>query len=132
MAGSPAEQKNTMKKIIFGILPLAAGLLVAGCTPHHAMVVTTEPTPSGPVTTETTRTVVVTQEPPALRTEIEGTAPSEGHVWIQGYWTYSHGNWVWMPGHWELRPRTNAMWVPGHWDKNPEGKGWIWTAGHWE
>jgi hypothetical protein len=83
-------------------------------------------------TTETTRTVVVTQEPPAPQTEIEGPSPGTDQVWIQGYWSHVHGNWVWMPGHWELRPRTGAVWVAGHWDKDPDGKGWIWTAGHWE
>jgi len=129
MAGrEPAESMNIMKKIISGILPLTIGFLVTGCTSHHrTMVVTTEP-----VTTQTTRTVVVTEEPPPLRTEIEGTAPSESHVWIQGYWSNINGKWAWFPGHWELRPRVNAIWVPGHWDKNPDEKGWVWTAGHWE
>jgi hypothetical protein len=119
-----------MKKKTLSIVPVIAGVLLSGCVSHHRdMVVTTyEPV----TTTRTTRTVVVTEAPPSPRVEVEGPAPSEGHVWIQGYWSNMNGRWVWAPGHWELRPRVNAMWVPGHWDKNPEGKGWIWTAGHWE
>jgi hypothetical protein len=117
------------KKILsFSILPLitAGSVLMAGCAPHHReVVVTTEPV-------TTTRTVVVTEEPPPPRTEIEGTAPSEASVWIAGNWSNVNGRWVWVPGHWETRPRMNAAWVPGHWDANPSGKGWIWTAGHWE
>jgi hypothetical protein len=119
-------KKNIVK---FGVLPLmtAGSILLRGCISHHqAYVETTEPV------TTTTRTVVVTEEPPPARTEMEGTAPSEASVWIGGYWSYVHGTWVWVPGHWETRPRVNAVWVPGHWDKNSGGKGWIWTSGHWE
>jgi len=120
-----------MKKTTIGILPIIvmSGTLFSGCVSHHQpMVLTTyEPT-----TTHTTRTVVVTEEPPAPRVEVEGSAPSTAHVWIQGYWTHEDNRWVWAPGHWELRPGANAVWVPGHWDKDPTGKGWIWTAGHWE
>jgi YXWGXW repeat-containing protein len=125
-----AESKKIMKKLTFGILPVIASALLSGCAPHHeAMVVTTaEPV----TTTRTTRTVVVNEAPPEPRVEVEGPAPSASHVWIQGYWTHIDNHWVWSPGHWEMRPRVNAMWIPGHWDKDPSGKGWIWTAGHWE
>jgi len=120
-----------MKKKTFGILSVivTSGLLLNGCVSHHQrMVITTD----APVTTQTTRTVVVTEAPPAPRVEVEGPAPSTSHVWIQGYWTHIDNRWVRAPGHWELRPSMNAAWVPSHWDKDPTGKGWIWTAGHWE
>jgi hypothetical protein len=117
-----------MKKITFGILPVAVmgSLLFSGCVSHHRAMYETPPTVT------TTRTVVVTEEPPPSRTEVEGTAPSETAVWIQGYWMHTDERWVWMPGHWESRPRANAVWVPGHWDKNPDGKGWTWTSGYWQ
>jgi hypothetical protein len=92
------------------------------------MVVTDEPV----TTTQTTRTVVVTEQPPAPRTEVEGTAPDTAHAWIPGYWMHDNNRWVWVPGHWESRPSLNATWIPGHWDKDPSGTGWVWTAGHWE
>jgi len=122
--------KKVMKKTMFGILPVVASVILSGCASHHqAMVVTTDE----PVTTtRTTRTVVVTEAPPAPRTEVEGPAPDAAHTWIGGYWMHSGDRWVWVPGHWESRPRVNATWIPGHWDKDPTGKGWVWTPGHWE
>ena len=122
-----------MKRKMFGILPLimGGGLVLSGCVHSHrepVVVTTTEPV----TTTRTTRMVVVTEEPPAPKTEVIGIAPSEASVWVGGYWSYTDSRWVWVPGHWEMRPRVNAVWVPGHWDKNPDGKGWIWTPGYWE
>jgi hypothetical protein len=123
----PVEQKEIMKKITFGILPLVASgsLLLSGCiSHHHAEYVTTEPV--------TTRTVVVTEAPPPPQTEVEGNPPAESDVWVAGYWTHVDDRWVWMPGHWEARPHANAMWVPGHWDQNPDTKGYVWTPGYWQ
>lgn len=117
------------RKLTLGILPLimSGGLLLTGCASHHSeMVLTREPV------TTTTRTVTVTEEPPAPRTEVEGTAPSEADVWIRGHWDFINNHWIWAPGHWESRPRANAVWIPGHWDKNPEGAGWVWTPGYWQ
>jgi len=127
------SQEKRMKRIMLAISPLIVmgGLLTNGCVSHHREVaVTTEPVTT--TTTTTRRTIVVTEEPPPPREEVRTVAPSEAHVWVSGYWSYADGRWVWIPGHWELRPRTNAIWVPGHWDKDPSGKGWIWTSGYWE
>jgi hypothetical protein len=127
----PAEQRKIMKKVTLGILPVITSVMLSGCVSHHAqpMVMTTDE----PVTTtRTTRTTVVTEAPPPPRVEVETVRPSTAHVWIQGYWTYIDDHWVWAPGHWEVRPRTNAVWVPGQWDKDPTGKGWVWAPGHWE
>jgi hypothetical protein len=121
------NRKENMKKVMLSILPLLMGsFLLSGCIYSHrgAAVVTTEPV--------STRTVVVSEAPPPPRTEVITTAPSESHVWVAGNWTYTDNRWIWMPGHWELRPRTSAMWMPGHWDKNPDGKGWTWTPGYWQ
>jgi hypothetical protein len=126
---APVELKHMKRIMTFGILPLimTGSLLLSGCASHrHTMVVTTEP-----VTTTTTRTIV-TEEPPPPRTEVEGESPSTADVWVAGNWTYIDHRWIWAPGHWELRPRENAVWIPGHWDENPEGKGWVWTPGRWE
>jgi len=119
-----------MKKILFGMMPVIAGVFLSGCVSHHQpMVVTTDE----PVTTtRTTRTVVVNEAPPAPRTEVEGPAPDTAHTWINGYWQHANDHWVWVPGHWESRPSVNATWIPGHWDKDPSGVSWVWTPGHWE
>ena len=137
--------KEVMKRKMFGILPLlvGGGLVLSGCASHHELAPTGPPPP--PIaTTETTRTVVVTQQspppgtvvvtqqPPPPRTEAIAPPPSETQAWVSGYWSFSDSRWVWMPGHWEVRPRAGAVWVPGHWDQSPDGKGWIWTSGYWE
>jgi hypothetical protein len=67
--------------------------------------------------------------PPSARVEVRPAAPFPEAAWIGGYWEHRRGNWVWMPGHWEKRPRPRAVWVPGHWKQTP--KGWKWTPGHW-
>lgn len=104
------------------LVPILGSVLLSGCVYSHRREVVREPS----------HTIVVTEAPPAPRTEVIGVAPDEAHVWVQGYWTYTGHRWVWVPGHWEARPRAHAAWVPGHWDKNPTGRGWVWTAGHWD
>ena len=132
------SRKEIMKKQIFGILPLivGGGLVLSGCVNSHRLAPTgppTEPPPGPPTTTtETTRTVVVTQAPPPPRTEAMPPQPSQTQVWVSGFWTFTNGRWVWMPGHWELRPRAGAVWVPGHWDQSPDSRTWVWTPGFWQ
>ena len=113
-----------MKKQVLQLLTITtlATVLASGCYSHRTYrpVVTT--VPSGEV--------VVTETPPPARQEVIGVAPSTAHVWVAGYWTYRHGRWVWVPGHYELRPRAAAVWVPGHWDRT--SRGWVWTPGHWD
>jgi len=82
------------------------------------------------VTTVPTGAVVVTETPPPPRHEVIGVAPSSAHVWVAGYWVYRDRRWVWVPGHYEPRPRPAAVWAPGHWDHTT--RGWVWTPGHWD
>jgi hypothetical protein len=60
--------------------------------------------------------VEVKVEPPAPRVEVIPAAPSPKHFWIHGYWGWSGGAHVWMPGRYELlRPGwawTEARWAP--------------------
>ena len=96
-----------------------SGALLVGCVYHDRAAVS----PSGEV-------VVVKEAPPAPRHEVIAVAPSPAHVWISGYWSYHHGHYVWVPGHYETRPQTASVWVAGHWDHTY--RGWVWTPGHWE
>jgi len=131
-----------MKRIQLSILIVAitGTLLLSGCVQSHHRTVTptgrttvVKQTTTQPVATTTTRPIIVTEAPPPARTEtIPTAAPSQAHAWVPGYWTHTGSRWVWVAGHWEMRPRTAAIWVPGHWDKDPGDRGWVWTSGHWE
>jgi hypothetical protein len=101
---------------------ILAFLLFSGCYSHRAHEQVVAVSPTGPV--------VVTQAPPASKAEVIGVAPSAEHVWVRGYWLHTNGQWVWLPGHYERRPRPGVMWVQGHWDRTSAG--WVWTPGHWE
>lgn len=101
---------------LLSILTFSA-LLAGGCVYHH----TDRPR---------SEVVVVREPPPAPQAEVVGVAPSASDVWINGYWAYRHGRYVWVPGHWQTRPRAGAAWIAGHWDHTSEG--WMWTPGHWE
>ncbi len=112
-----------MKREILRLLALSSlGTLIwTGCYTRHY-----EPV----VTTGVSGEIVVTETPPAPRQEVIGVAPSASHLWVEGYWAYRHGRWVWVRGHWERRPRVAAVWVPGHWDHT--SRGYLWTPGHWD
>jgi hypothetical protein len=109
-----------MKREVFKLLAVIGlgGALIMGCSTQKPVVVT----PTGQV--------VVTEAPPAPRREIVGTAPGASYVWVEGYWMHSDNRWVWVPGHWQIRPTATAVWVPGHWNRTING--WIWTPGQWQ
>ena len=72
-------------------------------------------------------TVYVPDPPPAPKDEIKPPAPGPKAVWVEGWWKWSGGHHVWVPGHWVKNSKGN--WVAGHWDKRPHG--WVWVKGHW-
>jgi hypothetical protein len=67
--------------------------------------------------------------PPPLTVEVRGVAPGPEHVWIEGYHRWDGDRYVWVPGHWDRRPRAGAAWVAGHWGHDRHG--WYWVEGHW-
>lgn len=73
--------------------------------------------------------IYVPVPPPPPLVEVAGTAPSRRHAWIAGYHRWDGGAYVWVPGHWALRPRPRAVWVPGHWARHRRGHYWV--DGHW-
>jgi hypothetical protein len=72
-------------------------------------------------------TVYVPEAPPPPKAEMKPPAPGPKAVWLDGYWKWSHGRYVWAPGHWIKKPR--GEWVSGHWVKRP--RGWVWVTGYW-
>jgi hypothetical protein len=66
--------------------------------------------------------------PPAERYENPGRAPSERHEWIRGHWSWTGRDWLWLGGRWEVRQEGHRhvpsrwtyehghyVFVPGHW-----------------
>jgi hypothetical protein len=51
-----------------------------------------------------------------------------GFVWVKGYWQYNDGDYDWVAGHLERRPR-GKQWQDGQW--NNAGGNWTWSAGAW-
>jgi len=101
-----------MKKELFHVRRLSLGAILAiflatGCVSHRAYTPVVATTPTGEV--------VVTEAPPAPRTEVVPVAPSSADVWVGGYWLNRQGGVAWIPGHWD---RTSA--------------GWVWTPGRWQ
>ncbi len=97
------------------------GVLSAGCTSPHVAPV---------VVTSSSGGAVVAEPPPPVRSEVQTAPPGSNYTWVRGYWTYADGHYVWVPGRWELRPRTTAMWVDGYWEHNVNG--WVYVPGHWQ
>ena len=73
--------------------------------------------------------VYVRIAPPAPVVETVPVAPSPRHVWVGGYHRWSGQDYVWVPGHYVVRPRRYSAWVPGHWSQHR--RGWYWVPGHW-
>jgi hypothetical protein len=73
--------------------------------------------------------VYVRIEPPAPVVETIPPPPSPRHLWVGGYHRWSGRQYVWVPGHYVVRPRRFSAWVPGHW--RHVHRGWYWVPGHW-
>lgn len=73
--------------------------------------------------------VVVVAPPPPVRTEVVYARPSRHHVWIPGYWSWHHGRYVWIAGHYSLPPRGRDRWVEPRWERR--GGSYIFIEGHW-
>lgn len=86
--------------------------------------VATVPTPVG------ASSVVVMQAPPAAQQEVPSTRPSADHVWVAGYWSWRNNQYTWIPGRWDVPPRSGAVWVPPRWQ--PEGNSWRFYEGYWD
>ena len=74
--------------------------------------------------------VIGRNPPPPMRWERRPPPPGPGSVWIDGFWSWRDGRYVWIPGHWDRSPYAGAYWSHGHWDHYPDG--WHWHEGHWD
>ena len=65
---------------------------------------------------------------PSVPYYMESRRPSPNHIWIDGDWVISHGQYTYRPGYWMIQNRGQAF-VPGHWER--VHRGWYWVPGYW-
>lgn len=73
--------------------------------------------------------VTIGQKPPAPQEEQIPDPPFEDAVWIYGYWNWAGTVYVWIPGYYMRRPRSNLYWYPGGYVRR--GDGYIYVHGRW-
>lgn len=82
------------------------------------------------VGTTTTRDVIVVKEaPPPPREEVPPPPPSNSYTWVPGYWTVRDGRQEWIPGRYEMPPRSGATWVAPRWERRADG--YVFVDGYW-
>ena len=84
------------------------------------------------VTAEPTEVAVVRVAPPAPRYEVVHPLPPDRAArehWIPGHWRWDGREYVWVPGHYAVRPRPGAVWVASRWERR--GAGWVFIDGRW-
>lgn len=108
-----------MNKSLLPAAALVAAALLSGCVvaPAHRGYGYV----SAPV-------VVVDAPPPPPQYEVVPVMPYAGAVWINGYWGWSGGRHVWVPGYYD-RPRPGYRYEPHRWENS--GGRWHLRAGAW-
>jgi len=69
--------------------------------------------------------------PPPLPSYEQPTIPTQGSLWVPGYWAWrkSVPDFFWVPGTWVLPPQPGLLWTPPYW-RRVEG-GYAFHAGYW-
>jgi hypothetical protein len=110
-----------MKSMLLFLCLLAAGVCLAlsGCHRHEETVYyDNEP-----------QYVVVPEPPPALVVEERPACPSEGCIWIDGYWHWDNHHYVWTHGHWQKPPHEDVTWVAPRYERHEQEHRY--SPGHW-
>jgi hypothetical protein len=74
--------------------------------------------------------ITIGRTPPPLRYERRPPMPGAGYVWIDGFWNWDRGRYVWVPGRWDRPPYAGAYWSHPHYDHYADG--WHFHEGHWD
>ena len=69
--------------------------------------------------------------PPPIPVYEQPMCPSEGYVWVPGYWKYDDYNneYYWVDGRWVRPARIGWFWTPGYWAANAGY--YTWHRGYW-
>lgn len=67
--------------------------------------------------------------PPLPRVEARIASPGAAHVWVEGYYRWSAGDYVWVPGHWSKPPFAGARWAAPRYVAHQGGYRFV--SGHW-
>ena len=68
--------------------------------------------------------------PPALPVYVQPACPTDGYLWVPGYWAYDNdGGYYWVPGVWVAAPQPGYLWTPAYWGY--EGGHYGFHAGYW-
>ena len=67
--------------------------------------------------------------PPAIPIYQQPYCPSEGYIWVPGYWAWADFGYYWVPGVWVAPPRVGVLWTPGYWGYS--GGQYAFNEGYW-
>jgi hypothetical protein len=74
--------------------------------------------------------VPVSSAPPPEKTEsARPAAPGFGYIWVQGYWDYLAGNYIWRDGRW-VQGKPDYEYVRARYEYT--GKEWVFHRPHWK
>jgi WXXGXW repeat (2 copies) len=76
------------------------------------------------------RYTYVEREPPPVHYERLPEPPTREHHWVAGHWQWNGQAYLWVPGHYQARPRAGVLWINGRWERHE--RGWYWIEGHWQ
>ena len=117
-----------MKTSVYSLKIIAVAL--SACAALTGCVVAPTPGPvyggPGPYGLENVYTPMA---PPAPYAEVVPSVPFPGAVWIGGYWNWSSGRHLWVPGRYE-RARPGYHYEPHRWSPGRRG-GWELHGGGW-
>lgn len=66
--------------------------------------------------------------PPSPRAEEKPPMPTQGLVWVPGYWRPGKEGWKWTPGEWDVPATPISVWIEARYDAATKQ----WTPGYWQ